>query len=149
MKSAELRDLLVDQLPAVAGIASAAPWPERPYGLVVTQAATGGCSYWMVTGASGVAPAAADQEQPAPVALPDFPQGKAPVGLVEQALVATVVQAAPGVVRLTRYSTLPAPPAVAFGATVDFSDWRLFLSCAGTSPGTGDRVRPVTVSSEV
>jgi hypothetical protein len=149
MKPLDLRDLLVTRLPAVEGVASAAAWPDRPYGLEVALS-TGGCAYWMVTGASAVAPAAVAGERPEPVPVPTFPADRVPLGLVEQAVEAIVVQAAPGVVRLDRYSLHPTPPAVGFGATVDCEDgWRLFLSAVGVSTGAGARVRRVTPDSEV
>jgi hypothetical protein len=105
----------------------------------------------MVTGASGVAPAAGDQEQPEPVAVPDLTAAKVPLSALEQALLAVAVTA-PGVVRVDRYSTRPVPPAVGFGATVDCREgWRLFVSVAGTK-GTlaaGERLRSVTAGSEL
>ncbi|TDT93317.1 hypothetical protein EDD99_8126 [Streptomyces sp. 846.5] len=149
MTPLELRDLLVTRLPAVEGVASAVAWPERPYGLEVALS-SGGCAYWMVTGASGVAPAAVGGERPAPLAVPEFPADRVPLGLVEQAVTAVVVQAAPGVVRLDRYGLRPAPPAVVFGATVDCEDgWRLFVSAVGVSTGPGARLRRVMPDSEV
>lgn len=105
----------------------------------------------MVTGASAVAPAPADQEQPAPVATPDLTAAKVKLALVEQAVLAASAQA-PGVVRWDRYSTRPNPPAVGFGATIDCDDtWRLFLSVAGTKSRLvpGERLRSVTADSEV
>ncbi|MEZ0096312.1 hypothetical protein [Streptacidiphilus sp. EB129] len=147
-----LRDLLHARLPNTPGIARADVWEERPYGLAVQLAGRQSWVCWMVTGASGVAPAAVGREQPDPMPVPDLGAAKVPVGAVEQALLA-VVAAVPGVVRYDRYSTRPVPPAVGFGATVDCADdgWRLFLSVVGMK-GTLDpreRIRPVTETSEL
>lgn len=147
----ELRDLLHAQLPTVPGIVRADVWEERPYRLGVWLAGRDSYVLWMVTGASCVAPAAGAQEQPEPVPVPDLSAAKVPVAAVEQALLA-VTATVPGVVRVDRYSTRFAPPAVGFGATVDFADGRrLFLSVAGTKPRLvpGERLRPVTAASEV
>jgi hypothetical protein len=151
MTPIELRDLLRSQLPGTPGVVRADLWEERPYGLGVQLAGRQDWVCWMVTGASGVAAAAGDQEQPEPVAVPDLGAAKVPLGAVEQALLAVVVTA-PGVVRFERYSTCPVPPVVGFGATVDFADgWRLFLSVAGLKGGLapGERLRSVTAGSEL
>ena len=63
-----------------------------------------------------------------------------------------MVAGAPGVVRVSRYSTRSAPPVVGFGATVDCEDgWRLFVSVAGLkgSLAPGERLRSVTAGSEL
>ena len=151
MTPGDLHQHLLASMPAVVGIAAVGPWEQRPFGLVVTMA-SGGCSYWMVTGASGVAPAPAKDAPPLePLPVPDFPPGKVPLALVEQALLAVAMQGGQAVSRVDRYSTKDVPPAVCFGANIDYSDdnWRLFLSAVGTSPGPGDRLRPVSPSSEV
>ncbi|MEY9961359.1 hypothetical protein [Streptacidiphilus sp. MAP5-52] len=151
MTPIELRDLLRDQLPGIAGVARTQDWEERPYGLAVQLDGRQDWVCWMVTGASGVAPAADGQEQPQPVAVPGLSAAKMPLGALEQALLAVAVTA-PGVVRWDRYSTRPAPPAVGFGATIDCEDsWRLFLSVAGTKPRLvpGERLRSVAAGSEL
>lgn len=151
MTPSEFHELLRAQLPNTPGVVRADVWEERPYGLGVWLAGHDSYVCWMVTGASGVAGPAGDQEQPEPVAVPDLRGQKVPLGAVEQALLA-VAATAPGVVRWSRYSTRPVPPAVAFGATVDFDDgWRLFLSVAGTkgSLDAKERLRSVTSASEV
>ncbi|MBC3844644.1 hypothetical protein GXW82_44055 [Streptacidiphilus sp. 4-A2] len=102
----------------------------------------------MVTGASGVAPAAGDQEQPDPVPVPDLTTDKVSVGALEQALLAAVATA-PGVARLDRYSTRSAPPAVGFGATIDCADgWRLFLSIGGAKSTLDPQTRLRAVTAE-
>ena len=111
-------------------------WPGRPYGLVVT-VKDAGSVYWMVTGASGVAPAAGEGERLAPQALPELAgAGKVATGQVEQALLAALAagDTEGQVVRADRYSTRSAPPAVGYGLTVDTADgWRLFVACVGTA----------------
>lgn len=151
MTPIELRDLLRNQLPSIPGVARAGVWEERPYGLAVQLDGRQNWVCWMVTGASGVASAAGEQEQPELVAVPDLSAGKVPLGALEQALLAVAVTI-PGVVRVDRYSTRPAPPAVGFGATVDCQDgWRLFVSVAGMkgSLAAGERLRPVTAGTEL
>jgi hypothetical protein len=150
MTPMELRDLFCTQLPSTPGIARAEVWTERRYGLGVQLDGHQSWVCWMVTGASGVAPAATDQEPLEPVAVPDLSAAKVPLGAVEQALLAVAVTA-PGVVRWERYSTRPTPPAVMFGATVDFDGGgRMFLSVAGMkgSLDSGERLHPVTAASE-
>ena len=148
MTPKELQALLVVRLPSVPGITAAEPWPERPYGLAVTLAGSGGCFYWMVTSASGVVPSGTAQDQLDPPPMPVLPPGKASLGLIEQALLATAA-AAEGALRIDAYSTRPTPPAVGYGGTLDFSDgWRLFLSCAGTATAPGGRIRPVSSAAE-
>ncbi|MDH6130058.1 hypothetical protein [Kitasatospora sp. GP82] len=147
MTPAELQQLLVTHLPDVPGIATADVWPQRPYGLTVTLAGSGANVHWMVTGASGVAPAAGD-DRLAPPALPDLTTSPTQLADVELALLATLARSTEGVVRADRYSTRAQPPAVVFGATVDCTDgWRLFLSAVGTSARAGDRLRPVTAGA--
>ena len=151
MTPLELRDLLCTQLPGTPGIARADVWPERPYGLGVQLDGRQNWVCWMVTGASGVVGPAADQEQMAPVPVPDLSAAKMSVAAVEQALIA-VAATAPGASRWDRYSTRPAPPAVGFGATVDFADgWRLFVSVAGLKGNLtpGERLRSLTAGSEL
>lgn len=151
MTPGDLLQHLLASMPALPGIGAAASWEQRPYGLAVTMASSGGCSYWMVTGASGVAPAPAKDAPPLQaLPLPDLPRGRVPLALVEQAVLAAAVQGQEEATRLDRYSTKDAPPAVGFGATIDYRDgWRLFVSVVGTSPAPGDRLRPVSPSSEV
>ncbi|MHA6757293.1 hypothetical protein [Streptacidiphilus sp. PAMC 29251] len=150
MTPLELRDLLCTHLPSSPGVARTEVWEERPYGLGVQLDGRPGWVCWMVTGASGVAPAADAKEQLQPVAVPDLTAAKVPLGAMEQALLAVAVTA-PGVVRWDRYSTRPAPPAVVFGATIDFTGGvRMFLSAVGTkgSLAPGERLRPVNAASE-
>lgn len=74
----------------------------------------------MVTGASGVAPAANPEERLEPQPQPDLSGGNVPLATVERALVATLATAAgEQIARADRYSTRPAPPAVSYGATID------------------------------
>lgn len=123
---------------------------DRPYGLGIQLDGRQGWVCWMVTGASGVAPAADDKEQLEPVAVPDLSAAKVSLSDIEQALLAVAVSA-PGVLRWDRYSTRPTPPAVVFGATIDFTGGvRLFLSAVGTkgSLDSGERLRPVNAASE-
>ncbi|GLW58135.1 hypothetical protein [Kitasatospora phosalacinea] len=137
MTPAELQNTLISLLPtAVPGIESAEPWPARPYGLAVT-AKDAGTVFWMLTGASNTAPAAADGEQLAEQPAPDLPGGgKAQVAEIEQALL-TALAASPDkdtVVRAERYSTRETPPGFRYGVTVDCRDgWRLFATCVGTA----------------
>lgn len=136
MTPAELQQLLLAHLPAVEGVESAAAWAERPYGLVVT-VANAGAVYWMVSGASGVAPAAGPHEQLPPQPRPDLGGGgKVATAQVELALLAALAagDTAGQVVRTDRYSERPVPPAVGYGITVDCADtWRLFVACIGTA----------------
>ncbi|MFE0457756.1 hypothetical protein ACFW1A_00665 [Kitasatospora sp. NPDC058965] len=148
MTPTKLQQLLVARLPEAQGIASAEVWPQRPYGLTVALA--GGASvHWMVTGASGVAPTI-ERKEPDQAEFPDLTTSPVKVADIELALQATILRAAEGVLRVSRYSTRPEPPAVVFGLTVDCSDgWRLFVSAVGTSSGPGDRVRPVAAGATV
>ncbi|MDH6111386.1 hypothetical protein P3T36_004540 [Kitasatospora sp. MAP12-15] len=135
MTPSDLQQLLIAHLPAVPGVESAAVWPERPYGLVVTLQDSGSV-YWMVSGASGVAPAAGPDERLLPQALPELGGGKVATAQVEQALLTALAAADTDglVIRAERYSTRPAPPAVGYGITVDTaSAWRLFVACIGTA----------------
>ena len=151
MTPIELRDLIRDQLPGFARVARAEVGEQRPYGLAVQLDGRQNWVCWMVTGASAVAPAAGDQEQPELVAVPDLSAAKVPLGTLEQALGAVAVTA-PGVVRVDRYSTRPVPSAVGFGANVDCQDgWRLFISVVGLkgSLALGERLRSVAAGSEL
>ncbi|MFJ1756496.1 hypothetical protein [Kitasatospora sp. NPDC088134] len=134
MIPAELQQLLVDQLPTVPGVVSAAPWEERPYGIAVTVGAA--ASYWTITGASSTAaPEGANGIGPQPV--PELTGGKVRTAEVEQALLAALAAGAGEgqVLRAERYSTRPEPPSVRYGATIDTDDrWRLFIACVGTAP---------------
>ena len=110
-------------------------WPGRPYGLQVTLE-HGGSVYWMVSGASGVAPAADEDERLAPQPMPELGGGKVATAQVEQALLTALASGDTDsqIVRADRYSTRISPPAVGYGITVDTTDsWRLFVACAGTS----------------
>ena len=152
MTPGDLHQHLLASMPTLPGIATATPWEQRPYGLAVTMAGSGGCSYWMITGASGVAPAPAKDAPPLQVLpAPELPPGKAPLALVEQAVLAAAVHGQEDATRLDCYSAREAPPAVCFGVTIDYRDgWRLFVSAVGTSSSApGDRLRPVSPSSEV
>lgn len=149
MTPKELQAHLLHRLPSVPGITTAEPWPERPYGLAITLASSGGCAYWMVTGASGVVPASGKTQHLDAAQLPDLPPGKTSLGLIEQALLA-LAATADGAVKIDAYSSQPTPPAVGFGGNIDFADgWRLFLSCAGTATAPGSRIRPVSSAAEV
>lgn len=150
MNPLELRDVLAAGLPTLPGVASATAWPDRPYGLEVTLA-EGGCVYWMVTGASAVAPPANPEERLEPQPLPNLSGGQVPVAAVEQALLATLATVAgEQIARADRYSTRPAPPAVGYGATIDCTDgWRIFIAAVGTSARPGERLRPVASDSTV
>src|SRR5689334_15828524 len=71
-----------------------------------------GSVHWMLSGASGVAPAAGERLAPQPLT----------------ALAAGDTDGQ--VVRAESYSTSPVPPAVRYGITVDMADgWRLFVAC--------------------
>jgi len=83
MTPIELRELLRTQLPSTPGVALAEVWEERPYGLGVQLAGRQNWVCWMVTGASNVAPAGGDQEQPEPVDVPDLGAAKIPIGALE------------------------------------------------------------------
>ncbi|GHE25247.1 hypothetical protein GCM10018781_76430 [Kitasatospora indigofera] len=135
MEPAALQELLIAHLPAVAGVESVVAWPARPYGLQVTLKEAGSV-YWMISGASGVAPAAAEGERMAPQPQPELGGGKVATAQVEQALLTALAAADTDgqIVRADRYSTRPAPPTVGYGITVDAADtWRLFVACVGTA----------------
>jgi hypothetical protein len=130
---ADLQSLLVTHLPSVPGIAAAAAYPERPYGLAVTLTG-GGSVYWMITGSSGHSVPSGTRLGPQP--LPDLARARVPVAAVEQALVTTAAGADEHFVRADRYSTRPEAqrPTVTYGATLDCADgWTLYLACLGTA----------------
>ncbi len=131
MTPAELQQLLVSHLPDVPGIGAAEVWPQRPYGLTVTLAASGARVHWMVTGASSVAPPAGE-ERLVPPELPDLRTSPTRLADVELVLLATLARSAEGVVRVERYSTLAQPPAVVYGATAS-ADGRLRPVVAGAT----------------
>ena len=101
------------RLPEIAGVESAVVWPGRPYGLQVTLKDAGSV-YWMVSGASGVAPVAGEDERLAPQPMPELGGGKVATGQVDQALLTALAAAETDgqVIRADRYSTRPTPPAV-------------------------------------
>ena len=86
----------------------------------------------MVSGASGVAPAAGEDECLAPRPLPELGGGKVATAQVEQALLTALAAGDTDgrIIRADRYSTSPTPSAVGYGITVDMADgWRLFVAC--------------------
>ncbi|MFF2819569.1 hypothetical protein ACFVT9_29120 [Kitasatospora cineracea] len=122
MTPADLQKLLVNHLPSVPGIASAQPWSESPYGVVVTVAGAGAV-YWTITGASNTA-APEGASGLGPQSVPELTGGKAATADVEQALLTALAAGADQghVLRAERYSTRPQPPAVRYGITVDTAD---------------------------
>jgi hypothetical protein len=142
MTPADLQQLLIEQAPAIPGIAAVAEREDdSPYGLTVTLA-HGGRVWWTIAGALG-SPAAdpagkdpAAKDLPEQWSLPDLTGRPVPVAHVEQALLATATTAdvPGGVCRIDRYSTRPNPPAVRYGGNLECRDgWKLFLSCYGTA----------------
>jgi hypothetical protein len=132
---ADLQSLLVTHLPSAPGIAAAATYPERPYGLAVTLTG-GGTVYWMITGSSGHPVPVGARLGPQP--LSNLAGPRVPVAEVEQALVTAAAGAdSEGhFVRADRYSPRPEAerPAVVYGATLDCADgWKLYLACLGTA----------------
>ncbi len=67
-------------------------WSGCPYGLVVTLK-DAGLVYWMVSGASGVAPVAGPDERLARQPLPELGGGKVATAQVEQALLTALAAA--------------------------------------------------------
>jgi hypothetical protein len=135
MTPADLVKLLLEHLPTIRGIAAVSGWEERPHGLQVTLDG-GGSTYWMVTGATRVAPAAGPDERLDPQPLPDLSGHKTPVAAVEQALLAAIAVGDTGrrIVRADRYSARPVPSAVGYGANLDCADQsRLFVTLVATA----------------
>ncbi|MFC8452143.1 hypothetical protein [Kitasatospora sp. NPDC057223] len=135
MTPGDLQQTLLARLVEIGGVESAVVWPGRPYGLVVTLKDAGSV-FWMVSGASGVAPAAGEGERLAPQPMPDLGGGKVATAQVEQALLTALAAGDTDgqIIRADRFSTRPVPPAVGYGITVDMTDgWRLFVACVGTA----------------
>ena len=83
---------LLARLPEIGGVESAVVWPGRPYGLQV-MLKDAGSVYWMVSGASGVAPAAGEDERLAPQPMPELGGGRVATAQVEQALLTALAAA--------------------------------------------------------
>ena len=108
MTPADLQQTLLARLPEITGVESAVVWPGRPYGLQVT-IKDAGSVYWMVSGASGVAPAGGEGERLAPQPLPELGGGKVATAQVEQALLTALAAGDTDgqIIRADRYSRRP------------------------------------------
>ncbi|MFD9065826.1 hypothetical protein ACFVZ3_30410 [Kitasatospora purpeofusca] len=137
MRPARVQLLLLDAAAALPG-ASARTFAEaghtrHPFGITVE--AAGRTSGWQIAVTSAPGENLTGGDDPAPVLGEKPPAMEVPAltddpATVERALVARLLAADPGeIVSVDLYSTRPVPPAVGYGATIDYHDGsRLFIS---------------------